>query len=116
MASVDLRDAYYTVPIHPESRKYLRFIWNDQLWQFKALPNGLSSAPRQFTKILKPVLASLRCSGHLVLAYFDDTIIIGKSKADAEKAVQATVDLLSTLGFIIHPDKSVLIPAQKLNS
>ena len=27
MASVDLRDAYYTVPIHPDSRKYLRFLW-----------------------------------------------------------------------------------------
>ena len=49
-----------------------------------------------------------------MLAYLDDTIIIGKSTADAEKAVQATVDLLSTLGFIIHPDKSVLIPAQKI--
>ena len=35
MASVDLRDAYYTFLIHPESRKYLRFTWNNQLWQFK---------------------------------------------------------------------------------
>ena len=56
LASADHRDAYYTVPIHQEDRKYLQFIVNGQYWQFKALPNGLSTAPRLFTKLLKPVL------------------------------------------------------------
>ena len=114
MASVDLRDAYYTVPIHADSRKYLRFFWNGQLWQYKALPNGLSSAPRLFTKLLKPLLATLRKSGYLVLAYLDDTIIIGKTKAQTERAVKATTELLSKLGFIIHPDKSVLEPSHEV--
>ena len=114
MASVDLRDAYYTVPIHANSRKYLRFFWNGQLWQYKALPNGLSSAPRLFTKLLKPLLATLRKSGYLVLAYLDDTIIIGKTKAQTERAVKATTELLSKLGFIIHPDKSVLEPSHEV--
>ena len=27
MTSIDLRDAYYSVPIRPEHRKYLKFIW-----------------------------------------------------------------------------------------
>ena len=27
MASVDLQDAYYAVPIHPTHRKFFRFIW-----------------------------------------------------------------------------------------
>ena len=49
-----------------------------------------------------------------MLAYLNDTIIIGKSKTDAEKAVQATIDLLAKLGFIIHPDKSVIKPAKKI--
>lgn len=114
MASVDLRDAYYTVPVHYDSRKYLRFNWKGQLWQFRALPNGLTSAPRLFTKVLKPILASLRSSGHLVLAYLDDTIIIGKSRAATLQAVQATVKIFSRLGFIIHPEKSVLEPRQEL--
>ena len=114
MASVDLRDAYYTIPVHSESRKYLRFKWAGQLWQFKALPNGLTSAPRLFTKVLKPILASLRHSGHLVLAYLDDTIIIGKSRTATQKAVRATVEIFSKLGFIIHPDKSVLDPTQDI--
>lgn len=46
MASVDLKDAYYTLNIDPEYRKYLRFIWRSQKWQYTALLNGLSPAPR----------------------------------------------------------------------
>jgi len=30
MASLDLRHAYYSVPIAEEHRKYLRFIWRGQ--------------------------------------------------------------------------------------
>ena len=114
MASIDLQDAYYSVPIHPSSRKYLRFFWNGELWQYKALPNGLSSAPRLFTKLLKPVFATLHEQGHTVLGYLDDTIIVGKSYAKAKEAVNATTTLLTSLGFLVHPDKSVLEPAKEL--
>ena len=53
MASVDLRDAYYSVPIHIDDQKYLRFCCKSRLFQFTCLPNGLASAPRRFTEILK---------------------------------------------------------------
>ena len=56
MASVDLKDAYYTVPIHSDHQKYLKFMFNGTLYQYTCLPNGLSSAPRIFTKLLKVVL------------------------------------------------------------
>lgn len=64
MASIDLKDAYYSVSVSESHRKYLRFIWKNQLFQFTCFPNGLSSAPRIFTKILKPVYATLRSQGH----------------------------------------------------
>lgn len=53
-ASIDLKDAYYSIPIHNADKKYLRFIWNETCYQFCCLPFGLSSAPRVFTKIMKP--------------------------------------------------------------
>ena len=48
MASIDLTDAYYTVPVAVEHRKYLRFFWRNRLFQYTCLPNGLASE----TKIL----------------------------------------------------------------
>ena len=37
VVSIDLTDAYLHVPIHPISRKYLRFIFEHQVFQFTAL-------------------------------------------------------------------------------
>ncbi len=42
MASIDLKDAYYSIPIRKEDRIYLRFFWNGNFYQFTCLPNGLS--------------------------------------------------------------------------
>ena len=35
MVKLDLKDAYLTVGIHPDSQKYLRFIWQSQTYQFR---------------------------------------------------------------------------------
>ena len=49
MASIDLKDAYYSVSIPETDRKFLRFEWDGQLWQFDCMPDGLALAPRKFT-------------------------------------------------------------------
>ena len=46
MSKIDLKDAYYSVRIHPDSQRYLKFSWRDALFQFVCFPNGLSSCPR----------------------------------------------------------------------
>ena len=40
--SIDLKDAYLHVPIHPTSRKYLLFVFDHQVFQIMALPLGMS--------------------------------------------------------------------------
>jgi hypothetical protein len=82
MASIDLKDAYYSVNICNEHRKYLRFIWRGQLFQFTACPNGLASAPRLFTKLLKPAYSHLRSQGLVSVAYIDDYYLQGISYED----------------------------------
>ena len=67
-----------------------------------------------FMKILKPVFAQLCTEGHMVVGYLDDALIIGRSPEATQRAVSATTKLLTELGFLIHPDKSVLCPEQDL--
>ena len=67
-----MKDAYYSIPVKSEDRKYLHFKWADQIYESTCLPNGLSCAPRQFTKILKPPLAALHKQGHISIAHLDD--------------------------------------------
>ena len=59
MASIGWKDAYYSVPIMEEYQKYLKFQWKGKLFQYTYLPNGLSSAPRIFTKLTKPIYSTL---------------------------------------------------------
>lgn len=73
MALVDLKDAYYTVSIDLSHQKYLKFCFEGEYFQYTRLPNGLASAPRIFTKLLKPVYSALRVAGHLSSGYIDDS-------------------------------------------
>ena len=53
VSSIDLSDAYLHIPIHPNSRKYLRFGHKSQVFQFSSLPFGLVTVPQIFTMIVK---------------------------------------------------------------
>ena len=77
MASIDLKDAYYCVPIAPSHQKYLKFEWDGRLYQFPCFPNGLAFCPRKFTKLMKPVYAILRQLGHANSPYIDDSYLQG---------------------------------------
>jgi hypothetical protein len=48
MTKLDLKDAYFSVVVRPESPKFLRFIWENK---FQALSFGLNIAPRIFTRL-----------------------------------------------------------------
>ena len=37
MMKLDLKDAYYALPIHPSHRKYLTFIYQDRTYEFQCL-------------------------------------------------------------------------------
>ena len=55
VTSLDFSDAYFHIPISPNSRKFLRFHFQNQTFQFRALPFGLSTAPMEFTIVVKEV-------------------------------------------------------------
>ena len=114
MGSVDLKDAYYSVPVCPEQRKLLRFIWRGSLYQFVGLPNGLACAPRIFTKLLNPIFADLRMKGVECFPYIDDSFVIADTQERCKWALRELSLTLDRLGLVVHEDKSVLTPTQVL--
>ena len=112
MASIDIKDAYYSVPMNTYDQKYLKFEFDDQLYQYTCFPNGLAPCPRKFTKLLKPVYCHLRKMGHLSLGYIDDAYLQGDSYQDCLTNVVDTIKLFDKLGFVVHPEKSVFVPSQ----
>lgn len=111
MCTLDLKDAYFLLKIHNESKKYLRFQWAGKIFEFNVLPFGLNTAPYVFTKIMKPVAKLLRLCGYLSTVYLDDQLLLGRSYSECVDNINTTKKLLSALGFKINFDKSVLIPS-----
>ena len=76
MGSIDLEDAFFIVPLHKESRKYVCFKFKGKTFEFTCLPFSLCTAPFVFTKIMKIVVNNLRGRGFISVIYLDDILCI----------------------------------------
>ena len=112
IANIDLKDAYFTVPIHADQSKFLRFYWEGVLYEFIVLPFGLASAPRVFTKLMKPIIAYLRGKSVRLIIFLDDIAVLGNSFADCSQNVLTVIQVLEEMGFIVNTEKSCLVPKQ----
>ena len=112
LASLDLKDAYFQIPIHRSSRKLLRFTSEGTVYQFRALCFGLSTAPQVFTRVFAAVSAWAHSHGIRLLQYLDDWLILASSEREAKQAVQSLLSLCRTLGIVINEKKSDLVPSQ----
>ena len=114
MSSIDLKDAYYSVLIFENDRKYLKFEWEGSLYQYRVLPNGLACAPRYFTKILQPIFTAAHLKGINCFPYIDDICIVADTAISCAEAVRELAKDLDAVGLVVHPVKSELTPSKKL--
>ena len=98
--SIDLTDAYLHVPIHPQSRKYLRFIYEDQVFQFTALPFGMSLSPWIFTKLIDVIAAHLGQRAISLFRYLDDWLIRDLIRNRLVSPTMYCLQTVQSLGFI----------------
>ena len=113
--SLDLKDAYFHLLIHPRFRKWLRFVNGNRVFQFKALPFGLSLAPWIFTRVTRELCANVRRRGIRLRVYLDDWLILAASEALCSQHTLLLEDLSLSLGFIFHPEKCSLTPSQQFS-
>lgn len=113
MATLDLKEAYFLIPIYASHKKYLRFEFDSQFFEFQCIPFGLCTAPFVFTKTLKPVVATLRSRGFLSVIYLDDFFLMARSLTACKENLNQSICLLESLGFVISYEKSQLLPTQR---
>ena len=112
VSSIDFSDAYFHIPIHFTSRKFLRFHFQNQSYQFRALPFGLSTAPMEFTAVVKEVKLMAQSQGIRIHQYLDDWLIRAPTKESCHQGTQSLLALCQELGWMVNKQKSELEPQQ----
>ena len=98
--------SYYSVSIHADHTKFLKFIWKNQLYKFLVLPNGLCCGPRKFTKLMKPPIATLRLDGHIIAIYVDDLINVELMFGEC---VKNNINKAFELTGVCYPSRQIYI-------
>ena len=113
VTSIDLKDAYFHVAIHPDDRKYLRFVVEGTPYQFQVLPFGLSTAPRVFTRVVKALISFLRKRGLKIFSYLDDWLLAHQDPEKLREHTELALVETEKAGFVINQSKSDLAPTLK---
>ena len=115
VTSLDFSDTYFDIPISPNSRKFLQFHYQGQTFQFRALPFGLSTAPMEFTIVVKEVKLMAQARNIRMHQFLDDWLIRARDKITCFHYTQTLLALCQELGWVENLKKSELEPKQVFN-
>ena len=60
VCNIDIKNAYFAIPLSVKSKAYVRFQWKDLLYEFCCFFFRISPVPIVFTKLLKVPISLLR--------------------------------------------------------
>ena len=75
-------------------QKSLRFLWKGTRCEFACFPLGLASAPKVFTKIMKPLVGMFQKLGVTQKVYLDDILIMAESQQLTNQQAQLVFSIL----------------------
>lgn len=88
---LDLRQAYFQLPLEESSRKYVTINTHRGLYEYTRLPFGVSSAPALFQKTMDTILQGLPG----VTCYIDDILVTGANDQEHLHNLEQVLERLS---------------------
>ena len=103
---IDLANAFFCVPLHPESRDLFAFTYDGQQMTYSVLPMGFIDSPSIFNHVLRQQLLKLRLPDDvLILQYVDDLLITAKTESGIMSATKSVLQFLADTGFKVSKSK-----------
>lgn len=113
-SKLDLSNAYFHIGMKAPTQGFLGFWWRGQWWTWTALPFGLVTAPRVFSKLVKQAVRAARELGVVCVVYIDDLLVIAPDQLTCRTNVLAMAAFFQRLGLTVNFKKSVLSPTQEI--
>ena len=101
---LDLKEAYYSLPIKPSSQKYAAIIAHHGVFIPHRTSFGLKNAPMAFQAMMQSILANC-CE--FTFVYLDDILIFSKSKNDHLNHLRKIFQTLHNNGLYLNMKKCV---------
>jgi hypothetical protein len=103
---LDLSNCFLSFPLLPEVRKFFCFRFEGELYQFTAMPFGLSTAPRVCTQLLSVVHFALSEVGIRATVYLDDFFFIAGTSEEMSRHLALAHSIITQFGLVVNPDKT----------
>ena len=116
--SVDLREFFHQLGLHPVTRKWTRFWCPDhRRWQWRVLPFGMAHAPLWVTKLLAPAFKMLRMLGIRIVGYIDDILVMADTPHKAAAHLALALEILQiSMNLEVKLKKCILLPARSFTA
>ena len=110
-STLDLKSAYYQVPLATEDRAYTAFEPDGKLYQYCHLPFGVTNGVSYFQRIIDSVIPDKDLKQ--TFAYLDNITIGGFDKADNDRHFKKFLDAASKIN-LLSMTQNLLLPLLKL--
>lgn len=98
---LDLKNAFFHVELHPDSRAITTFMTKRGMMQFNRLPFGISVAPEFFQRVMQGVLDG--CEG--CVHYIDDILIFAKTADELNERTKRVEGALRKNNLTLNKEK-----------
>ena len=105
-STLDLKSAYYEIPLSENEKHYTAFEANGKLYQYCRLPFVVKNGVPAFQKIMDGIIESNKLLG--VFAYLDNVTIVGKNQQQHDNNLKAFLETAKTLNLTFNESKSII--------
>ena len=102
-SKIDLKSAYYQIPLRDSEKQYTAFEADGQLFHFSRVPFGLTNSVAVFQRAMDTIIADNNLQA--TYAYIDDVIICGKDDKDHDLKLQRFKEVASKYNLTLNIKK-----------
>ena len=104
-STLDLKSAYYQIPLPPEDRPYTAFEACGKLYQYTRLPFGVTNGVSFFQRPADELIEKYKLSG--AIAYLDNITVSGVNKNDHDIKLNALLNAANSEGLTFNDSKCI---------
>ena len=98
---LDLKSAFHSLPVHPDSRDYLVFRFEKRFYRYLRTPFGLADLPAHFSRLMEEIVANM----DFVTFYIDDILVVSNSVEEHKKHLAQVLQALNKYNLKLNVDK-----------